>query len=366
MTTCGLCSRTLRGVFWIGTADGLDLLDRAFRGRFSHHRPRRRRCGITARLVSSCPSTPMPRGLMWIGHARAAGVSRWESSQLGTGAAIGPEWLRKQAGHPPFLPTGLANKVWVGTLGDGFISCSIRITGAGGGRWDTLTGHSNSVGDSRVMSLLLQDRRGNLWIGTMANGVKKLGYGWPVAVDTGRGLGDPRKPERGRHHDNSRDAPPDNCGSVHMGGGVNILDPSTGLVRQLPVGRRGGSALPASVRFARGSKPATCWVGHRRGEGSIWWRRRWNGCEGVFGMTLANPATLSANTVYCASRSTLRIEFWVGTDGGRPRPRGWCSQPRRTRFRFQTMSREQGPLERPRSMESWPTPATSGSAGRRA
>jgi len=94
MMTCGLWLEDPSGRLWIGTADGLDLLDRAS-GRFSHHRhdtadPESLRDSFIMSLYTDAA------GLMWIG-TRAGGVSRWNLA-VGSSAAIGPS-AAEQAGH---------------------------------------------------------------------------------------------------------------------------------------------------------------------------------------------------------------------------------------------------------------------------
>jgi signal transduction histidine kinase/ligand-binding sensor domain-containing protein/CheY-like chemotaxis protein len=313
------------GRLWIGTADGLDLLDRASR-RFSHHR---HDAGDAESLRDSFIMSLYTdaTGLMWIG-TRAGGVSRWNPHSWDLGG-YRPEWLRNRL--VTAFADGRGDKVWVGTLGGGLLQFDPN-TGAAVSV-DTLTGQSNSVGDSRVMSLL-QDRRGNLWIGTMANGLKKLGpdgqlQSIPVRPGDSHGLSaagimtifETRSGQLwiGTH-----------------GGGVNVIDPTTALVRQLPFGA--GAISAASVSAIAEDRSGNLWIGTDgggldlvRADGTV---------VKVFRHDPDNPATLSANTVY-ALAIDAQDRIWVGTDGGGlVRVIGSASSP--DSIRFQTMSREQG------------------------
>jgi signal transduction histidine kinase/ligand-binding sensor domain-containing protein/CheY-like chemotaxis protein len=313
------------GRLWIGTADGLDLLDRAS-GRFSHHRH------DTADAESLRDSFIMSlytdaTGLMWIG-TRSGGVSRWNPRSWELGG-YRPEWLRNR--QVTAFTDGPGNKVWVGTLGGGLLLFD-PDTGAAVSV-DTLTGHSNSVGDSRVMSLL-QDRRGNLWIGTMANGVKKLGPDGRLQSIPVR-PGDPRSLSAAGIMTIFETRTGQLWIGTH-GGGVNVLDPLTGLVRQLPFGA--GAISAASVSAIAEDRNGNLWIGTDgggldlvRADGTV---------ARVFRHDPDNPATLSANTVYSLAIDD-QDRIWVGTDGGGlVRVVGSANSP--DSIRFQTVSREQG------------------------
>jgi signal transduction histidine kinase/ligand-binding sensor domain-containing protein/CheY-like chemotaxis protein len=313
------------GRLWIGTADGLDLLDRAS-GRFSHHR---HDTGDAESLRDSFIMSLYTdaTGLMWIG-TRAGGVSRWNPRSWELGG-YRPEWLRNRL--VTAFSDGPGNKVWVGTLGGGLLLFD-PDTGAAVSV-DTLTGHSNSVGDSRVMSLL-QDRRGNLWIGTMSNGLKKLG-------PDGRLQSIPVKP--GDPHSLSAAGImtifETRTGQLWIGthgGGVNILDPLTGLVRQVPFGA--GAVSAASIIAIAEDRNGNLWIGTDGGGLNL--VRADGTVVKVFRHDPDNPATLSANMVY-ALAIDAQDRVWVGTDGGGlARVVGSANSP--DSIRFQTVSREQG------------------------
>jgi len=313
------------GRLWIGTADGLDLLDRAS-GRFIHHRHDAADAeSLRDSFIMSLYTDAT--GLMWIG-TRASGVSRWNPRSWELGG-YRPEWLRNRL--VTAFADGPGNKVWVGTLGGGLFlfdpdtSTAVSL--------DTLTGHANSAGDSRVMSLL-HDRRGNLWIGTMMNGLKKLGA-------DGRLQSIPVQP--GNTHGLS--APgimtifETSTGELWIGthgGGVNVLDPSTGLIRQLPFGT--GAISAASVGAIAEDHAGNLWVGTDGGGLNL--LRADGTVIKVLRHDPDNPDTLSANTVY-ALESDSEGRIWVGTDGGGlARVIGSAAAP--DAIRFQTVSREQG------------------------
>lgn len=313
------------GRLWIGTADGLDLLDRAS-GRFRHHRHDAADAeSLRDSFIMSLYTDAT--GLMWIG-TRAGGVSRWNPRSWELGG-YRPEWLRNRL--VTAFADGRGAKVWVGTLGGGLLLFD-PDTGAAAAV-DTLAGRSNSIGDSRVMSLL-QDRRGNLWIGTMANGLKKLDpngrlQSIPVAPGdphglSAAGIGTIFETRAGQLWIGTH------------GGGVNVLDPSTGLVHQLPFGA--GAISAAGITAIAEDRGGNLWIGTDgggldlvRADGTV---------VKVFRHDPGNPATLSANTVY-ALAIDAQDRIWVGTDGGGlVRVVGSASSPES--IRFQTLSREQG------------------------
>ena len=313
------------GRLWIGTADGLDLLDRAS-GRFSHYRhdPADAESLRDSFIMSLYADAT---GLMWIG-TRAGGVSRWNPRSWELGG-YRPEWLRNRL--VTAFADGRGDKVWVGTLGGGLLlfdpdtGTAVSV--------DTLTGRSNSVGDARVMSLL-QDHLGNLWIGTMANGLKKLrpdGQLQSIPVKPGdshalstAGIGTIFETRTGELWIGTH------------GGGVNILDPSTGLIRQLPFGP--GAISADSITAIAEDRSGNLWIGTDgggldlvRADGTV---------VKVFRHDPDDLATLSANTVY-ALAIDAQDRVWVGTDGGGlVRVVGSASSPES--IRFQTISREQG------------------------
>jgi signal transduction histidine kinase/ligand-binding sensor domain-containing protein/CheY-like chemotaxis protein len=315
----------LSGRLWIGTADGLDLLDRAS-GRFSHYRhdiadAESLRDSFIMSLYTDAT------GLMWIG-TRSGGVSRWNPRSWELGG-YRPAWLRNRM--VTAFADGPGKKVWVGTLGDGLFLFDPDTDAAVS--VDTVTGHSNSVGDSRVMSLL-RDRRGNLWIGTMTNGLTKLSPDGQLQSIPVR-PGDPRSLSAA----GIMTIFETRSGALWIGthgGGANVLDPSTGLVRQLPFGA--GAISAASVSAIAEDRSGNLWIGTDGGGLNL--VRADGALVKVFRHDPDNPATLSANTVY-ALDIDAQNRIWVGTDGGGlARVVGSAASP--DAIRFQTVSREQG------------------------
>ncbi len=151
--------RDTEGRLWVGTANGLNLLQAE--GTFQHYvyRPEDPR-GLPDSFIMSLYQDPS--GLLWVG-TRSGGVSRWNPRS----------W---QMGHfRPALANGLpiaafaegrtAAETLVGTLGGGLLGVDFS-TGAERTLLDTKRG----LTDDRVMSLL-RDRQDRLWIGTFTGGL---------------------------------------------------------------------------------------------------------------------------------------------------------------------------------------------------
>src|SRR4029077_7881968 len=133
------------GHLWVGTAAGLDLLNRAT-GQFSHYRHDASDAeSLRDSFIMSLYQDAA--GLVWIG-TRAGGVSRWNPRSWEFGGHR-PEWLGDK------LVTAFAdapdNKVWIASLGGGltlYDDTTARATDI-----DAIVGRPNAIGDSRVMSL---------------------------------------------------------------------------------------------------------------------------------------------------------------------------------------------------------------------
>ncbi len=230
------------GHLWIGTEEGLDLLDPAT-AQFAHYRhDKQDRDSLTDSFIMSLYQDG--NGLLWIG-TRAGGVSRWDPRSWELGANR-PQWLEGK------LVTSFADapdhRLWVGSMGGGLVQVDTRT-----GEWrsiDALLKGNNVLGESRVMSLHL-DRHGALWIGTMAAGLKQLlPDGRIVSIPTA--VGEPRSLSaagimtiyEGRN------------GLLWIGthgGGANVLDPATGSSASCRTRRRPKVRPPptTSPRFSR-------------------------------------------------------------------------------------------------------------------
>src|SRR6185312_3120705 len=147
-----------------GTADGLDLLDRASDS-FTHYRHNRQNPDSLddSSVFSLYQDTA---GLVWIGTA-TGGVSRWDprSGELG---ARQPDWLGKFVTAFADAPD---ERVWIASMGGGLVEYDPNS----GRKVDlkTVIGHRGALDSEPVMSLR-QDRSGVLWIGTMDKGVATL------------------------------------------------------------------------------------------------------------------------------------------------------------------------------------------------
>ncbi len=226
--------RDAAGNLWVGTADGLNLLEPDTRG-FVHYR---RDAGDAATLRDAYIMSLYqdPTGLIWVG-TRGGGVSRWNPRSWEMGGAR-PPWLREQ------LVMGFADAggsaVWVASLAGLYRYDSVTGTAT---HFDKVVGKPGALGDQPVTALK-EDHDGGLWIGTMMQGLKRLGpdkrlQSFPVAAGKPRALSAAgimaiAESRTGRIWVGT------------FGGGLNILDPATGEVQQLP----SGSDVPGAVSGA--------------------------------------------------------------------------------------------------------------------
>jgi len=316
------------GHLWIGTADGLDLLDRRS-GQFRHYRhdPNDADSLMDSFVMSLYQDEA---GLVWIG-TRAGGVSRWNPRSWELGGHR-PTWL----GSAPVTAFADApdNRLWIASLGAGLVQFDAdtgEMTAL-----DTLVGRPHALGDARVMSLR-HDRFGTLWIGTMASGLKKLtadGRIESIPVKPG----DPRALSAGGIMTilESRN------GQIWVGtfgGGANVLDPNTGTIRQLPYGPSvPGAISAANVTALAEDSRGYLWIGTDGGGLNL--ARADGSVLKVFRHDPTDAASLPANSVY-AIAADAKGRVWVGMDGGGlVRVVGSVDSP--DSIRFEIVTRAQG------------------------
>jgi signal transduction histidine kinase/ligand-binding sensor domain-containing protein/CheY-like chemotaxis protein/HPt (histidine-containing phosphotransfer) domain-containing protein len=291
------------GHLWVGTADGLDLLDRAT-GRFTHYKHEASDAGsLRDSYVMSLYEDAA--GLVWIG-TRAGGVSRWNPRSWELGAHR-PAWLGDK------LVTAFADapngRIWIASLGGGLA----QFDAANGELkdLDAILARPNALGDRRVMSLRA-DRHGALWIGTMASGLHKLTANGHL--ESIRALpGDPH----GLSAAGIMTIFESRRGQIWIGthgGGANVLDPVSGLIRQLPYeGAKAGAISAASVSAIAEDLQGHLWFGTDGGGLNL--ARADGTVIQVYRHDPADPSSLPANTVYALTLDT-QGHVWVATDGG--------------------------------------------------
>jgi signal transduction histidine kinase/ligand-binding sensor domain-containing protein/CheY-like chemotaxis protein/HPt (histidine-containing phosphotransfer) domain-containing protein len=316
------------GHLWVGTEEGLDLLDRAT-GEFLHYR---HDDSDSASLRDSYIMSLYQdsAGLVWIG-TRAGGVSRWNPHSWELGGHR-PEWL----GGKPVTSFADApdHRVWIATMGGG-----LKQFDASSGEArdvDDIIGRHDALGDRRVMALRL-DRHDTLWIGTMTSGLKKLSAGGRLeSIPVKRG--DPH----GTSAEGIQTIYEGRDGRIWLGvhdGGANVIDPTTGVIRQLPFGAsERGAISAASVTAIAEDSQGNVWLG--TDDGGLDLAKQDGTIVKVFRHDPADPTSLPSNTVY-ALEADAEGRIWVATDeGGLARVVGSSASP--DSIHFHALSREEG------------------------
>jgi len=290
------------GHLWIGTVDGLDLLDRS-NGRFSHYRHEAN--DVDSLRDSYIMSLYQDRaGLVWIG-TRTGGVSRWNPRSWELGANR-PSWL----GSEPVIAFADApdNRLWIASIGAGLV----QFDAARGEMtpFDKIVGRRDALGGALAMSLL-RDHLGALWIGTMQHGLKKLGADGRIE-SFAVAPGDPR----------ATSAPgimtvvESRSGQIWIGtygGGANVLDPVTGTIRQLPFGAAPGAiSAPNVTSFAEDAR-GNVWIGTDGGGLNL--ARADGGVVKVFRRDPRDANSFPSNSVYALAIDAAG-RVWAATDGG--------------------------------------------------
>jgi signal transduction histidine kinase/CheY-like chemotaxis protein/HPt (histidine-containing phosphotransfer) domain-containing protein len=244
-------------------------------------------------------------GLMWIG-TRSAGVNRWNSHSWELGgrnpAWLDGRWVVSFADAP-------GGHLWVGTLGGGLYNFDPETGDAV--NLDAILKKDNVLGDRRIMSLH-QDAKGNLWIGTWSKGLERLSADGHITA-IGARPGDPHglsAPGIAAIYETKN-------GLLWIGthgGGADILDPGSGIVRQLPM-RPGSLGATTSENITSFIEDAAgnIWMGTENGGLDV------ADAQGFvlrsYRHDLANPDSLSSNIVYALERDASG-QIWAATDGG--------------------------------------------------
>src|SRR6185312_14309775 len=120
------------------------------------------------------------------------------------------------------------------------------------------------------------------------------------------------------------------------GGGANIVDPATGLVRQLPYGSAPGAISADSVTAFAQDSQGNIWIGTNGGGLDL--ARPDGTVIKVFRHDPHDPSSLPANTVYSLAVDA-RDRVWIGTSGGGlALATGGGAGPRAIRFRTYSLA----------------------------
>jgi signal transduction histidine kinase/ligand-binding sensor domain-containing protein/CheY-like chemotaxis protein/HPt (histidine-containing phosphotransfer) domain-containing protein len=290
------------GRLWVGTPEGLDLLDRST-GQFTHYRYDERDPD-SLRASSILSLYEDQAGLVWIG-TRAGGVSRWNPRSFELGAHR-PDWLGGKIVDS--FADAPDHKVWIASTGGlvKFDESTGQITDI-----DSVVGRHGAIGDTRVMALRL-DSHDNLWIGTMTSGLKKLSPNGQLTSIPVK-AGDPRSLSA----KGVMTIVESHSGRIWLGlynGGANVLEPASGLIRQLPFGSAAAGAISAvSVSAIAEDLQGNMWLGTDGGGLDL--ARPDGTVIKVFRHDAHDPASLPSNTIYAIAVDGAG-GVWIATDGG--------------------------------------------------
>jgi diguanylate cyclase (GGDEF)-like protein len=319
--------RDARRRLWVGTDGGLDLYDAAT-DTFAHyyHEEGNSNSLSDSSIMSLYQDAT---GLLWVG-TRSGGLDRWNPRSWNFGGRR-PSWLR--GGIALAFADAGNDRLWVGTWGGGLMLYNVETGEAQS--LDTLLKRRNVLGDDRVMALS-KDARGTLWIGTMTAGLRSLTADglltrYPVLPGTDRGLS--------AAGIMSVYAGPD--GRIWIGthgGGVNVLDPKTGRIQQLPYETTATGALSSrNVASIVADAAGNIWFATDGGgldlaDASGYVRRVFRHQEG-------DPASIPSDALN-GLMLDRKDRLWIATDRGLARLRG--STALMDRIRFQSFGRAQG------------------------
>ncbi|HUA90272.1 MAG TPA: two-component regulator propeller domain-containing protein, partial [Steroidobacteraceae bacterium] len=285
------------GRLWVGTADGLNLMDRAS-GRFVRYRrdadqPQSLRDNEVMALYQD------HGGSLWVG-TRNGGASHWNPRSWLLGHYRSP--ALSGVGISAFAEDG-SGRLAVGTIGRGVFTLR-------SGAAPVPLSVAPALPDARVMALL-NDRGGDLWIGTMSAGLYRVDPEGHVRASWRHGgPGDRSLPA-----DGIMALYQDAGGDVWVGtfgGGLARIGP-TGAVQRYPVGPGPDALSGPRASALAADRDGNLWVG-TIGTGLNFIEQP-GGRVHHYRRDDRDPGSLSDDTVYAIHVSRTG-EVWVGTAGG--------------------------------------------------
>lgn len=283
---------------WIGTGGGLNLFNRSTNNFQTYAHDRTRSSSLAGSSVRTIGEDR--NGLLWVG-TYSNGVSRWNSHSWALGHRI-PQWLPDASMINAFADADKGD-LWVGT------TVGLLLMGQDG-LVNKVT-VNQSLDHDTVMSLL-SDRKNQLWIGTMSDGLSLRRTDGSISTFRADAGG-----EQGLGSDGIMSLYEDRSGRIWIGtfeGGVSVYNPETGAIRRF-LDVTGKSPWFERIRATaiREDHQGRIWVG-TTGDGLLVIDPD-QGLLHQFRHNPNQPGSLSSNRVF-ALHVDAQGSLWVGTGGG--------------------------------------------------
>jgi ligand-binding sensor domain-containing protein len=299
-----------KGFMWFGTQAGLNKYD----GRgFTVYKPEPgNRGSLSSSFISSiCEDRS---GMIWVGTSggglnrfdpRKETFTRYRSNPDDPGCINSP--------YVTCICEDRSGSIWIGANGGGLS----KLTRESGGM-ETFIHYGDgpeepdNLGSNGVTSIL-QDRRGDIWVGTVNRGLKKYNGRTQKFSHFRRNTMDPGS----LWHPNVQTVYEDRLGNIWVGaygGGLFLLDRKTGAFtnyRHRPGDT--GSLSNNNIRAILEDHSGVLWVGTDNGGLNRFDKRTETFISYMHDVN--DPKSISFNEIYCLYEDRAHI-LWIGTEGG--------------------------------------------------